>query len=62
MDIAVAGDRSRKLFDLMFTSLKRNPPKATVATSDLAIRRDLLLNSDMVTAVSLQWFYKGSVK
>jgi LysR family transcriptional regulator of gallate degradation len=33
------------------------PPAAVVETSDLSILRHLLLNSDMVTAISLQWLY-----
>jgi LysR family transcriptional regulator of gallate degradation len=48
---------ARKLFDLSFTYLKVKPPTAVVETNDLSILRDLLLNSDMVTAISLQWLY-----
>jgi LysR family transcriptional regulator of gallate degradation len=56
--LPIEGSASRKAFDSLFISLKRDPPKAAVETNELAIRRDLLLNSDMVTVASLQWFYK----
>ncbi|HEY4074417.1 MAG TPA: LysR family transcriptional regulator [Herbaspirillum sp.] len=51
------GTNVRKLFDLSFTQMNVKPPAHVVETDSPAILRDLLLNSDMVTAVSLQWFY-----
>jgi LysR family transcriptional regulator of gallate degradation len=45
---------SRVLFDQAFSSLDRRPPIDAVETSDLAILRGLLLNSDMATAISAQ--------
>jgi LysR family transcriptional regulator of gallate degradation len=45
---------SRILFDQAFSSLNRPPPIDAVETSDLAILRGLLLNSDMATAISAQ--------
>lgn len=51
------GTNARKLFDLSFAQMKVKPPADVVETDSPAILRDLLLNSDMVTAVSLQWFY-----
>jgi LysR family transcriptional regulator of gallate degradation len=51
------GTLTHKLFDLSFASLNVKPPAAVVETSDLSILRHLLLNSDMVTAISLQWLY-----
>jgi LysR family transcriptional regulator of gallate degradation len=45
---------SRTLFDQAFSSLNRAPPIDAVETSDLAILRGLLLNSDMATAISTQ--------
>jgi LysR family transcriptional regulator of gallate degradation len=51
------GTNARKLFDLSFAYIKVKPPSDAVETDDPAILRDLLLHSDMATAVSLQWFY-----
>ena len=46
------GTPSRTLFDLSFTSQNLQPPSECVETSDLAILRGLLLNTDIVTAIS----------
>jgi LysR family transcriptional regulator of gallate degradation len=51
------GTNARKLFDLSFSSIKVMPPEDAVETDDPALLRDLLLHSDMATAVSLQWFH-----
>jgi LysR family transcriptional regulator of gallate degradation len=51
------GTNARKIFDLSFAHMKVKAPIAVVETDAPAILRDLLLNSDMITAVSLQWFY-----
>jgi LysR family transcriptional regulator of gallate degradation len=51
------GTNARKIFELSFAHMKAKAPAAVVETDAPAILRDLLLNSDMVTAASLQWFY-----
>jgi LysR family transcriptional regulator of gallate degradation len=51
------GTNARKIFELSFAHMKAKAPAAVVETDAPAILRDLLLNSDMITAVSLQWFY-----
>lgn len=51
------GTLTRRLFDMSFAHHGVKPPPAAVETSDLSILRDLLLNSDMLTAISLHWLY-----
>jgi LysR family transcriptional regulator of gallate degradation len=51
------GTNARKIFDLSFAHMQGETPSAVVETDAPAILRDLLLNSDMITAVSMQWFY-----
>lgn len=48
---------ARKLIDSSFTALNMRPPDDAIETSDVSILRDLLLQSDMVTAISTQLFY-----
>ena len=48
---------ARKLIDSSFTALGLPAPEDAVETSDVSILRDLLLQSDMVTAISTQLFY-----
>ena len=56
------GTNARKILDLSFAHMKAPPPSAVVETDAPAILRDLLLNSDMITAVSRQWFYYARKK
>ncbi|MBU6436229.1 MAG: LysR family transcriptional regulator [Betaproteobacteria bacterium] len=46
------GSPSRELFDQFFSSARQAPPVPAVETGDLAVLRGLLLESDMVTALS----------
>ena len=55
--LARQGTPARKMFDLSFSSQNLVPPQPIVETSDLALLRGLLLNSDMVTAISPQQLY-----
>jgi LysR family transcriptional regulator of gallate degradation len=48
---------ARKLIDASFKSLDMKPPEDAIETSDISILRDLLLQSDMVTAISTHLFY-----
>jgi LysR family transcriptional regulator of gallate degradation len=48
---------ARKLIDVSFASLDMKPPEDAIETSDMSILRDLLLQSDMVTAISTHLFY-----
>ncbi len=45
---------TRELFDLSFTYMSGTLPNSPVETSDLSILRSLLLNSDLITALSPQ--------
>ncbi|HZZ04921.1 LysR family transcriptional regulator [Paraburkholderia sp.] len=45
---------ARALFEAQFKRIKLKPPTPTVETADLAVIRGLLLNSDMVAALSAQ--------
>lgn len=51
------GTPARTLFDLSFTKLNVKPPEPVVETSDHTLLRGLLLNSDMVTAISSQQLF-----
>jgi LysR family transcriptional regulator of gallate degradation len=51
------GTPARQLFDESFRKRGIEPPPDTVETSDLAVLRGLLLNSEMVTAISPQQLY-----
>jgi LysR family transcriptional regulator of gallate degradation len=51
------GTLTRRLFDQSFAHRGVKPPRAAVETSDLSVLRDLLLNSDMLTAISMHWLY-----
>ena len=55
--LARQGTPARTLFDLSFRHQGMEPPEPVVETSDLALLRGLLLNSDMVTAISSQQLY-----
>lgn len=55
--LARKGTPARTLFDQSFCSQRLEPPMATVETSDLALLRGVLLNSDMITAISPQQLY-----
>lgn len=56
------GTNARKILDLSFAHMKAPPPSAAVETDAPPILRDLLLNSDMITAVSRQWFHHERMK
>jgi LysR family transcriptional regulator of gallate degradation len=45
---------TRELFDLSFGQMSGSPPKNAIETSDLSVLRSLLLNSDLITALSPQ--------
>ena len=45
---------TRELFDIAFTAMSGAAPKSPIETSDLSILRGLLLNSDLITAISPQ--------
>ena len=51
------GTPARTLFDKSFIKLNVTPPEPAVETSDHTLLRGLLLNSDMVTAISSQQLY-----
>ncbi|MDB5729450.1 MAG: LysR family transcriptional regulator [Noviherbaspirillum sp.] len=51
------GTLARKLIDASFLAARVTPPEAAVETSDVSVLRDLLLQSDMVTAISTQLFH-----
>ena len=46
------GSPSRELFKLFFSEAREPPPIPAVETGDLAVLRGLLLESDMLTAIS----------
>ena len=46
------GAPSRELFDRFFSDARQGPPHPSVETGDLAVLRGLLLESDMLTAIS----------
>ena len=46
------GAPSRELFDRFFSDARQGPPQPSVETGDLAVLRGLLLESDMLTAIS----------
>ena len=46
------GAPSRELFDRFFSDARHGPPSPSVETGDLAVLRCLLLESDMLTAIS----------
>jgi len=46
------GSPSRELFEKFFSAARQAPPVPAVETGDLAVLRGLLLESDMVTAIS----------
>ena len=46
------GAPSRELFDRFFSDARQGPPSPSVETGDLAVLRCLLLESDMLTAIS----------
>jgi LysR family transcriptional regulator of gallate degradation len=46
------GAPSRELFDRFFSDARQGPPQPSVETGDLAVLRCLLLESDMLTAIS----------
>jgi LysR family transcriptional regulator of gallate degradation len=52
-----AATLARKLIDASFASFNMQPPLDAIETSDMSILRDLLLQSDMVTAISTHLFY-----
>jgi LysR family transcriptional regulator of gallate degradation len=45
---------TRELFDQVFTHMSGTLPKSPIETSDLSVLRGLLLNSDLITAISPQ--------
>jgi LysR family transcriptional regulator of gallate degradation len=45
---------TRELFDHVFTQMSGTLPKSPIETSDLSVLRGLLLNSDLITAISPQ--------
>jgi LysR family transcriptional regulator of gallate degradation len=45
---------TRELFDQVFTQMSGTLPKSPIETSDLSVLRSLLLNSDLITAISPQ--------
>ncbi|MDB5761667.1 MAG: LysR family transcriptional regulator [Herminiimonas sp.] len=45
---------TRELFDLSFTHMSGTLPKSPIETSDLSILRGMLMNSDLITALSPQ--------
>jgi LysR family transcriptional regulator of gallate degradation len=51
------GTLARKLIDASLLAAKVKPPEIAVETSDVSVLRDLLLQSDMVTAISTQLFH-----
>jgi LysR family transcriptional regulator of gallate degradation len=46
------GSPSRELFEMFFSDARQPPPIPAVETGDLAVLRGLLLESDMLTAIS----------
>ena len=46
------GSPSRELFETFFSEARQPPPTPAVETGDLAVLRGLLLESDMLTAIS----------
>ena len=46
------GSPSRELFESFFSDARQPPPVPAVETGDLAVLRGLLLESDMLTAIS----------
>ena len=46
------GSPSRELFETFFSEARQRPPTPAVETGDLAVLRGLLLESDMLTAIS----------
>jgi LysR family transcriptional regulator of gallate degradation len=51
------GTLARKLIDAAFQAAGAKPPVVAVESSDVSVLRDLLLQSDMVTAISTQLFH-----
>jgi hypothetical protein len=46
------GSRAREFLERVFTDARQLPPAPAVETGDLAVLRALLLESDMLTAIS----------